>query len=389
MALVAAVGQAKMTHAREAGLQAAYQALNGLGNATPSLCLLIIPHRYAPGRVIEGVSSVLTNIPTLGLSVSASLSQMGIHRHSVIAALLGGDDIHAQTHLFSAFRDNATATASLILQLAAFEQRPANGILVFGGGRSDKLEEFCNNLPAGLPLLGGLASGDPAGVNTFEIAGTQFSNDGLAAGILRGNFKIGVGYGHGWVPTDGYFNITATEDFLIKQIDGMPILEKYSQLFGYSPQEWKSSPLNTLCRMYPPAIKQEGMQGLRIMAPLAIEEDGSLRMNILPAQGSTACIMVGSPDMCRQSIHKSIKQALQQLGGSKPVFAFILMDEAWHSLLQTQPDMVIQTIQEMIGKEIPIAGGYTLGQILPPEQPSSQCSFANQHIISTLFAEAN
>jgi hypothetical protein len=54
MALIAAVGQAHVTDAREAGLQAAYQALNGLGTASPSLCLIIVPYRYDPHQVING-----------------------------------------------------------------------------------------------------------------------------------------------------------------------------------------------------------------------------------------------------------------------------------------------------------------------------------------------
>lgn len=389
MALIASVGQAKVTNTHEAGMQAVHQALNLLRNATPRLCLLIIPHKYEPSRVIDGVTSVLTNIPILGFSVSAGLSQTGITQHSIMAVLFGGDDLHAETHLFNATSQTDAKMANLIAQLTAFEQRPAKHVLVFAGGQQGNIEAFCKNLPLGFPLSGGLSSGDPAGLNTFEMAGTQWTANGLSAAILRGSFNIGTAWGQAWECTGSRFTITQSDGYLIKQIDGKPVPEKYMELFGHTQNEWISPPLNTLCRIYPLGVEQQTENGLRIISPICIEKDGNLRMNISLPQGSTAYIMVGSPENCQNSIRTATLQALKQLGNSKPIFALVLVDTAWQSLLQTQPGMEIHTVQEVLGKDIPVAGGYTLGQILPPEQPESQPCFANQHFFISLFASGN
>ena len=61
MTLIAAIGQSQVMDAREAGMQAIYQALNSLGTVTPSLCILIVPHRYDPVQVINGAASMLSN----------------------------------------------------------------------------------------------------------------------------------------------------------------------------------------------------------------------------------------------------------------------------------------------------------------------------------------
>jgi len=66
MTLTAAVGHAQALDAREAGMQATHQALNGLGTVSPSLGIIIAPYRYDPQQVINGASSLLANIPVIG-----------------------------------------------------------------------------------------------------------------------------------------------------------------------------------------------------------------------------------------------------------------------------------------------------------------------------------
>jgi hypothetical protein len=55
-------------------------------------------------------------------------------------------------------------------------------------------------------------------------------------------------------------------------------------------------------------------------------------------------------------------------------------------LLKATPGAEITAIQDIIGDNIPIAGGYTLGQIVPGEE-DTQPGFLNQHIVVILFGE--
>jgi hypothetical protein len=89
MTIVAAVGQAQILDAREAGLQATHQALNKMGATPPALAIVIAPHRFDPQAVVGGVTSLLANVPLIGFSASLGLTQNGTHTHSVIVALIG------------------------------------------------------------------------------------------------------------------------------------------------------------------------------------------------------------------------------------------------------------------------------------------------------------
>lgn len=385
MTLFAAIGQAETMDARHAGIQAVYQALNDLGPATPSLCLIITPHRYDPHLVTTGVASVLSSVPMLGFSVSSGLSSAGMHSQSIHVALLAGDSLQAETHWFPSYSQSSTETATRISQLLGYEQRPADNVLVFSDGLNADTEEFCANLPAGLPVFGGLSSGSMLGQGTFQIAGVQSGSGGLAAAFLRGNYKLGIGYGHGWHPVGSQFRVTRSRGFWLRTLNGRPASETYAQLFGRTNHEWVIPPLNTLSRIYPLGFEQEPGPELLLRAPVRVEADGSLRMNAALRDGTDAYLMLGSPADCREAARQAARQALEGLGKVRPVFALILVDIAWQMLLQAQPGIEIQAVQDVLGADVPIAGGYTTGQILPPDGKDAHPRFLNQHILVAVF----
>ena len=76
-------------------------------------------------RLSTGPSSLLANVPLIGFSVSAGLTQAGANSHSVIVAMLAGDSLQAETHWFPSYSQASAETATRISQLLGYEQRPA------------------------------------------------------------------------------------------------------------------------------------------------------------------------------------------------------------------------------------------------------------------------
>ena len=387
MPFIAAVAQAQALDAREAGLQAVHLALNRLGNTPPALGIIIAPYRYDPQQVISGASSLLTNVPLIGCSVSSALTRTGAHSHSVLVALLAGEGLQSETHWFPAYSQASGETATRISQLLGYEQRPADSVIVFADGLIGNAEEFCAGLPAGLPIFGGLSSGDPQNASSFQIAGAQSGMGGLAAAFLRGNFKTGIGYGHGWHAVDSQFRVTRSRGFWLRTLDGHPAAETYAEMFGQPVRDWEIPPLNYMTRIYPLGFEQGTGADLLLRAPLRVEEDGSFRMNAALRDGSDAYLMIGSPSACLAAAREATRQALLALGSSKPAFALVLVDAAWQMLLQANPGSEIKAVMDVLGEDVPIAGGYTIGQIVPPVGPNEHPQFLNQHIVVVLFGE--
>jgi hypothetical protein len=387
MTIVAGVGQAEALDAREAGLQAAHQALNRLGTLTPTLGIVIAPHRFDPQSVASGVTSLLSNVPLIGFSASAGLTKNGIHFHSVIVAFIGGDDIQAEAHWFPAYSQASAETAMRISQLIGYEQRPAESLLVFADGLNGNAEEFCNALQANMPLVGGLSTGDPQSQEGYQIAGSQSGSGGMAAAFMRGNISVGIGHGHGWHPVGNHFRVTRSRGFWVRTLDGHPASETYSKMFGQPAREWAFPPLNYMTRIYPLGFEQQDTERLLVRAPVRVEADGSFRMNAALRDGSDAYLLVGSPADCDTAAREATQKAVRALGEAKPALVLVLVDTAWQILLQAHAGSEITAIKEVVGDQVPIAGGYTLGQIVPAQGQNEHPQFLNQHIVVVAFAE--
>jgi len=383
MSLSVAVGQAQALNGREAGLQATHHALNNLGSANPALGIVIASHQYSARDVISGVSSLLGDTPLFGLSSPVGLTATGLHPSSVVIAFINGD-FQAETHWVPGYAQSGREAGN-VLSKQAVDKDAIRALLCFADGFNGDADQLCSTLPVGIPLAGALSSGDLHTGHSYQLAGPQTGTGALAACILRGNIKVGIGHAHGWNPVGSQFRVTRSRGFWLRTLDGRPASETYAQLFGYPAREWAFPPLSHLARLYPLGIEQGDQMSVR--APIRVEADGSFRMNAPVRDGADAYLLVGSRASCEEAAQKAAQQALQQLGGKKPVFALVLVDIAWEMLLKSHPGTEISAIQDILGKDVPIAGAYTLGQIVPGNE-ANRPQLLNQHIVVIAFSES-
>ncbi|HVN14304.1 MAG TPA: FIST N-terminal domain-containing protein, partial [Anaerolineales bacterium] len=386
----ASVGQAQALDGREAGLQAAHHALNHLGPVAPNLGIVIASHQYQPREVANGVSSLLGDAPMIGFSTPAGLTSDGQFAHSVVVALLSGD-FQAEAQWLPGYAQSGRETASRLMQLIADRAESSSvadgssqSMLFFADGFNGDAEQFCSAIPAdSIPLAGALSGGDLHTGSTFQMSGIQSGSGALAAALLRGKIRMGVGYDHGWNPVGSQFRVTRSRGFWLRTLDGRPASEAYAQLFGYPARDWAFPPLSHLARLYPLGVEQG--ENLIVRAPIRVEADGSFRMNASVRDGIDAYLLVGSRASCEKAAQQAAQQALVALGDVKPVFALVLVDVAWQMLLRANPGLEVAAVQDILGTNIPVAGGYTLGQIVPGKESSPR--FLNQHMVVIAFGE--
>jgi hypothetical protein len=381
MTFMVSVGSAQALDGREAGLQATHHALNRMGVNVPSLAIVVSSHQYQAREVMNGVTSLLGETSVIGFSSSAGLTHEGYHPHSVIVALLSGD-FQSDTLWLPGYAQSGRETATKVSQHAAARVE-RQSLLFFADGFNGDAEQFCSALTPGLNIVGALSGGDLHTGNTYQMAGNQSGTGGLVAAFTRGNLKFGVGYSHGWDPVGSQFRVTRSRGFWIRTLDGRPASESYAELFGYPAREWAFPPLNYLARLYPLGIEQG--EDVVVRSPIRVEADGSFRMNAPIRDGIDAYLLVGSRTSCERAAKQAAQNALLNLGDTKPAFALILVDMAWQMLLKAQPGLEVAAVQEILGADIPIAGGYTLGQIVPT--PGTTPKFLNQHIVVVAFGE--
>ena len=383
MTLLAAVGQARALDGREAGLQATHQALNGLGSIPPILGIVSSSYQYDPQQVITGIAGLIGNTPIIGFSTPAGMTSDGIQPHSVVLALIAATDARADVTWLAGYTQGSREVSQQLADLLRRKLRqPA---LLFADGFNADAEQFCASLPPGTNLMGALSSGDLNAGNAYQIGGSQFGAGGLALARLEGNIRVGIGHGVGWQPVGTHFRVTRSRGFWVRTLDGRPASEAYAHLFGYPPRDWAFPPLNHLARLYPLGLEQMD-KSLLLRSPMRVEADGSFRMNAAVSDGTEAYLLVGSLSACQHAAAAAAGQALAALEGARPVLALVLADIAWQMLFEAQPGADISAVQSALGVGIPLAGGYTLGQIIPRGDASPQ--FLNQHMAVIVFGEA-
>lgn len=383
--LKAAVGQAQAFDGKEAGLQATHEALKELGTETPDLAIVISSRYYNPQKVAHSVSSLVGDTPTIGLSSASTLTKEGQTKNSVAVALLSSPTLKASEHWLPGYAQSGRETASLLRELASANGKGRQNILFFADGFNGDAEQMCLALTGSkFSMIGGLSSGNPHTGSTSQIAGKQAGSGSLAAALLEGDMKIGVGSDHGWRPVGSQFRVTRSRGFWIRTLDGRPASEAYAQLFGYPAREWGFPPLNYLVRLYPLGL--EVGQELLVRSALRVEADGSFRMNAPVRDGMDAYLLMGSPATCIEAAQRAAQKARFALGDTKPKLLLVLADIAWQMLFKAQTGAEIRAVQDIFGSDIPIIGGYTLGQITPGKDESPP-DFLNQHITVIAFGE--
>lgn len=386
MTLTASVGQAQALNGHEASLQATHEALKSIGMGTPSLAIVIASRYYDAKEIANSVSSLLGDTPTIGFSSASVLTNAGQTKNAVGVALISSNDLKVSQHWLSGYAQSGRDTAAQLLELATTKKKESQkNIIFFADGFNGDAEQMCLALTGSpLSIVGGLSSGNPHTGVTSQIAGTQAGSGSLAAAVIEGDLKIGIGSDHGWRPIGSQFRVTRSRGFWIRTLDGRPASEAYSQLFGYPANEWGFPPLNYLVRLYPLGIDQG--QELLVRSPLRVEADGSFRMNAPIREGLDAYLLTGSPATCTDAAQRAAQKARLAIGNAKPVFALVLADISWQMVFKARPGAEIEAVQAVLGDDVPIIGGYTLGQVTPGKDGSPP-DFLNQHITVVVFGE--
>ena len=387
MARSASWGWGKGIDGREAARLAAQQALSRLGAGRPAFGVVFVSHEFELSPVLNGLGSVLGDTPLWGISTFRPIISAGEQARSVVVGLLAGADLSAKVSLWPRFAQNSAETAGQVLQALRAETGELDGVLLASDGIHGDISRICAALTdISVPVAGCMASGDIFRGKTFQVGGKQVGSGSLSVATL-GGLKIGMGIGHGWTDIGIFYEINRARDIWVQQLGAMPAAEAYSKVLGYPVRDWAFPPLNELVRLYPLGVEvTPGSKDLIIRSPLQMEVDGSLRMNIPVAQGQVARLLIGDRSSCLEAARQAASTAVKALGKSQGLLALILVDQAWQYLFQSESSRFINAVKSEIG-EIPLIGGYTLGQVYRPEGESLVRAY-NQNLLVVIFGES-
>ncbi|PIS13219.1 MAG: hypothetical protein COT67_02985 [Candidatus Tagabacteria bacterium CG09_land_8_20_14_0_10_41_14] len=365
----ATTGKSNNLDGTKAGAEACRQALAQLDHKA-DLIIVFSTVGYNQQEMLAGVRSISKEIPLVGCSDSGEITGEGpVSKHVAVMALssdtidftiglgTGADKDSHKAGVMAAKEIEKKAERETALFMAITEGLAENGAAIPRGIQ----EVFGKNFP----IMGGAAGDDFLFKKTY-----QYYNDRVLTGAviglgLSGKFSFGVGVRHGWEPVGLPMKVTKAEGAKLIEINNRPALSIYEDYFGKKVEELIKKPIARMAYTYPLGMSVEGSSELLIRDVVIADEKGVITCAAEIPEGSEIRLMLGDPDKAIQAAKEAAENALSQLKGIKPKVVFVFNCMARSKLLGARKEEEIAVIQEVLGKEVPLIGFYTYGELAP------------------------
>ena len=375
MGIKASVGSWEGDDAYTVGANACQEAIDHLGDKDPDLLFVFSSVKYDQEKMLAGVRSVNSKALLVGSSTSGEITTSGPLRAKSVAVMalkspemkyfVGvGEDIAKGAH------EAGKAAAQKVLEqvkaqgidLKAFMMIP--DVLV--GNGAEIVRGVLDSLGAHFPVVGGASGDDFAFKKTYQYVNDKIYSGSVVGLGMTGNFKIGIGVKHGWIPVGEPATVTKSEGSVVHEIDGKPAIKIYEDYFGEDEAKvLRTETLAKLAITYPLGMKVAGSEELLIRDPITVNEQGSITCAAEIPEGSEIRLMVGSRDEAVKVAKLAAENAVSQLDGSKPKAVIIFNCIARNKLFGEKSGDEISAIQEAIGDDVPLIGFYTYGEQAP------------------------
>ena len=396
----ASVGTAYGDDSYTVGVNACEDAIRQLGDKDPGLLIVFASIKFDQQKMLDGIRSVAPKALLIGSSTSGEINTAGpikLHRSVTVMAIKSpgikyfvgiGENIAANPRLAGKEAADKVKVQSTE-PLKAFMMIP--DVLV--GNGADIVRGVLDSLGAHFPVVGG-ASGDD-----FQFKKTyQYMNDKVYSGAIvglgmAGNFKIGIGVKHGWIPVGEPMKVTKSAGAVVHEINGEPAIKIYEDYFGQEEAKvLRTEALAKLAITYPLGMKVVGSDELLIRDPITVDEHGSITCAAEIPEGSEIRLMVGSREEAVKVAKIAAQDALTQLDGSAPKAVIIFNCIARNKLFGDKSGDEIDAIQQVVGKKVPLIGFYTYGEQAPlggQIKNIEQCNsaFHNETVVIVVIGE--
>lgn len=365
------VGLAEGEDSYIVGVNAAQQAVNTIG-VEPGLIIVCASSQYDQEHVNAGVRSVSGNAILVGSTTAGEITTAGpAKRHSVAVMAIASDSIR----FFGGVGENISAGAFEAGRRAAEDvktkaKEPLKAFMMFpdvlAGNGADIVRGALTSLGEHFPVVGGASGDDFKFEKTYQHLNDKVYSGAVVGLGLTGDFKIGIGVKHGWIPVGSPKKVTRSEGATVHELDGKPAIHIYEEYFGEDEAKvLKQETLAKLAITYPLGMRVDGSDEMLIRDPLTVNDKGSITCAAEMPMGSEIQLMVGSRENAVAVAKEAAKNAIDQLEGAAPKFVVIFNCIARNKLFGEKAGDEISAIQEMIGAQVPLIGFYTYGEQAP------------------------
>ena len=235
-----------------------------------------------------------------------------------------------------------------------------DGLHVIQGAKKVLGEDF--------EIVGGSFGDEDKFKNTYQYYnGKVYQNTVVGMLVCSSKITTSTGVRSGWESIGSRIKCTKAKGNVVYKFGEKSALEFYREALG--PARAKKLPAIGL--EYPMGLvderaKIEGYDYFQIRCPLAInEKEGSVTFAASIPEGSEVTLTYSSRNSIINGSKLSAQQAKKTLEGAKPRLIMIFSCVARKMVLGRRTNEEINRVKEVFGKNTPIIGFYTYGEIGP------------------------
>ena len=372
MAINAGVGLSKEKDSFEAGYEACKKALKNMGSEKPDLTVVVASVSFDQEQVLKGVRDANDKTPVIGCSDAGEITNDGPNKNAVAVMTIASDQLTFYTglgrNIDKGAREAGRAVAKEIKEKAT---QPLKAFVMFPdvltGNGADIVRGVLDTLGEHFPVVGGAAGDDFLFEKTYEYMDDEVVSGAVAGVGIAGEFSMGVGVRHGWIPIGVPMKVTKSEGSVVHELDNRPAISIYEDYFGEKASELRKEPLARMAITYPLGIKIPDLDEYLIRDPITVDDDGAITCAAEIPEGSEIRLMIGSKEKAIEAAQDAAKKLMKDFEeqGSAPKLILMFNCIAREKLFGQAAKDEIQAVMEIIGKDVPLLGFYTYGEQAP------------------------
>jgi small ligand-binding sensory domain FIST len=229
--------------------------------------------------------------------------------------------------------------------------------------------EIINDKMAGVPVIGGMASGGSGPGQNLLFTQDGIVESGAIGVVLEGDIEIRSVVSQGCRPVGKPFVITGTRENFILKLGGKPALEVLVEVAkGLTPADQKLLQSGPFLGLAIDARKSKfergdflvrGIMGLEQADSAIVVADGSIR------NGMTVQFLVLDPLTAGEDLEQMVHEHGVAVGDHASVGAILFTCNGRGARMFGKPDHDIGCVQTGLGTVVPAAGFFAAGEIGP------------------------
>ncbi len=373
MAIFAGVGLSKNKDSYQAGFDACTMAIKQAGGGAPDITFAFASAVFDQKELVRGIREASGNAPLVGCTDAGEITNEGPTSKAVGVMAVKSDRVKFYTGLGANVKGGAREAGQAVAR--EVKGKSGDGLRIFvmlpdvlTGNGADIVRGVLDVLGPHFPVVGGAPGDDFIFEKTHEYRDDEVASGAVAGVGLSGDFSLGAGVRHGWVPIGLPMKVTKAQGAILYELDGKPAVNIYEDYFGQKAEELRKEALARLAITYPLGLKiPEYEEEYLIRDPIKANEDGSITCAAEIPEGSEIRLMIGSKEKAIEAAQDAARRLMKEFADDKTAPKFVLMFNciAREKLFGEHANEEIQAVLEIIGRDVPLLGFYTYGEQAP------------------------